>query len=59
MPLRLSALVIIALVTGVVCLVRGLSGDGEPDVVYLVLGALALVGAFLIVYGWWRQSRRP
>jgi hypothetical protein len=55
---RLIVLLAIGAVFTVFAFVRAWSEGGEPRVVYLIFGCLALVGLLLILIGWVRQSKR-
>lgn len=58
LPGRLVAFMAFGVLAGAFILYRGLNAEGEPRVVFTVLGALALGGVLLILLGWWRQSKR-
>jgi hypothetical protein len=58
LPGRLVAFMALGVIAGAFIFYRGLNAEGEPRVVYTVLGALALGGVLLILLGWWRQSKR-
>ena len=58
LPGRLVAFMAFGVLAGAFILYRGLNAEGEPPVVFTVLGALALGGVLLILLGWWRQSKR-
>jgi hypothetical protein len=58
LPARLVVFFTLGAVVGVYGLARGLGAVGEPDVVWTVLGGLALAGALMPVAGWLPESRR-
>ena len=43
---------------GTFSLYRGLTSDGQDQVVFTLAGVLCLVGALIILVGWWRGTRR-
>jgi hypothetical protein len=57
-PRRLVVFVVLTLAISVFALVRGLSSEGEPRVVYTALGLVGVAGFLLLLFGWIRESRR-
>ncbi len=55
---RLTAFWLVVVAISVLALIRGLSTEGEPRVVYTSLGGLGIASVLLFLVGWVRQSRR-
>jgi hypothetical protein len=58
LPGRLIAFMVFSVLPGSFILYRGLTAEGEPQVVWTICGAATLLSVLLMLLGWWRKSKR-
>ena len=58
LPKRLIAFWVVVAAASIFGLVRGMNSEGQPGMVFTVLGVLGVASVLLFVVGWIRQSWR-